>query len=326
MNPARKLLFAAALLFAGLGVACIGPSVRGTFDRTLTVTAPARLYLSNGSGSTRIQAGPPGQIHIHGEFRVQSWVFGNPHRTAAQLAANPPIRQEGSLVRVGSAGLHAGHVSVDYTISVPPGAEVHVTTGSGDLAVAGVTGPVTVTLGSGDLDLREIQGNVRATSGSGDVHMENVSGSVEITVGSGDISLGSVSGRVRVATGSGDVTVSAPGSDVTLRSGSGDVSVTGASRDLRIRSGFGSISVAGAPSSGAYWELHAGTGDVTLRVPTGAAFDFHARSRMGDIETHVPVTVLERRRHELRAVVGHGGARLEVETGTGDVVLEATGP
>ena len=54
MNAARKLLLATALILAGLATACIGPVARGSFDRTLTVTGPVHLYLTNGSGSARI--------------------------------------------------------------------------------------------------------------------------------------------------------------------------------------------------------------------------------------------------------------------------------
>lgn len=326
MNQTRRLVLVAVVLTTGLGVGCIGPSVRGNFDRNLTVAGPSRLYLSNGSGSARIEAGPPGRIHVHGEFRVRSWLWGNPHRSAARLSQNPPIRQEGSLVHVGFAQFRAGDVSVDYTIEVPPDTEIRAIDGSGDLTVTGVAGPVTATVGSGDLNLREIQGNVRITAGSGDIRIRNVHGSTEITSGSGDVTLGPIGGRVRVTTGSGDITLTRPGNAVTLRNGSGDIRVTGASSDLRIHTGSGTVTVAGSPSTGAYWELHAGSGDVSLTVPPNASFRFHAHTRMGDIQSQLPMTILDRGHRELRAVVGRGTARVEVETGTGDIRLHPSRP
>ena len=133
INPVRKLLLGATLLLAGLSVSCIGPVVHGNFDRTLTVSGPVRLYLSNGSGSARIHAGPPGQIHIHGEFRIRGWLWGNPRRSAAELSQNPPIRQEENLIHVGSPRVGGGNVSIDYVIEVPADTEVRATTGSGGL-------------------------------------------------------------------------------------------------------------------------------------------------------------------------------------------------
>ncbi len=324
MNIAKRMLLGAVVLLAGVSVGCIGPVVRGNFDRTLTVTGPARLYLSNGSGSTRIHAGAPGQIHIHGDFRVRGWLWGNPRRSAAELSQNPPIRQEGSLVHVGSPQFGAGAVSISYTVEVPPNTEVRVTTGSGDLNVGGIAGPVTATTGSGDVQMSEIQGDVNATAGSGDMRMEGIQGSAEITAGSGDVEMRSIGGRVRVKTGSGDITLSSPGNTVTVRNGSGDIRVTGASSDLRIRTGSGTVTVAGSPSVGSYWELHAASGDINLTVPPNAAFRFHAQSRMGSIQSHVPMTIVEQSRRELRAVVGQGSARVEVETASGDVRLNSS--
>lgn len=326
MNIAKRMVLCAVILLAGVSVGCIGPVVGGSFDRTLTVTGPAKLYLSNGSGSTRIHAGAPGQIHIHGEFRVRGWLWGNPHRSANALSQNPPIRQDGSFVHVGSPQFGSGAVNINYTIEVPPNTEVRVTTGSGDLNVGGIAGPVTATTGSGDVQMSEIQGNVNATAGSGDMRMEGIQGSAEVTAGSGDVEIRSVGGRVRVKTGSGDITLTAPGNAVTVSNGSGDIRITGATSDLRVRTGSGTVTVAGSPSSGSYWELHAASGDVTLNVPANAAFRFHAQSRMGDIRSHLPMTIVEQSRRELRAVVGQGTARVEVETGSGDIRLNSSQP
>jgi len=323
MNTARRMLLGAVVLLAGISVGCIGPVVHGNFDRTLTVTGPARLYLSNGSGSVRIHAGPPGQIHIHGEFRVRGWLWGNPRHSANELSQNPPILQEGSLIRVGAPEFHVGNVSIDYTIEVPADTEVRATAGSGRLAIAGVAGPVAATVGSGDVNLSEIQGNVRATAGSGEVRIEGVQGSAEITAGSGDVQLRSVGGRVRVTTGSGDITLSSPGNAVTLHNGSGDIRVTGAASDLRIHTGSGTVNVAGSPSTGAYWEFHSASGDIVINVPPNAGFHFNAQTRMGDIESRLPLTILERSRRELRAVLGQGTARVEVETASGDIRLNS---
>jgi Toastrack DUF4097 len=324
MKFAKRILLGTVVLLAGVSVGCIGPVVRGNFDRTLTVTGPASLYLSNGSGSTRIHAGAPGRIHIHGEFRVRGWLWGNPHRSAADLSQNPPIRQEGSLVHIGSPQFGGGRVSIDYTIEVPANTEVRVTTGSGDLNVGGIAGPVTATTGSGDVQMSEIQGDVHATAGSGDMRMEGIQGSAEVTAGSGDVEMKSVGGRVRVKTGSGDITVSSPGNAINLSNGSGDIRVTGASSDLRIRTGSGTLTISGSPSAGSYWELHAGSGDVTLNVPPTAAFRFHAHTRMGEIQSHLPMTIVEQSRRELRSVIGQGSARVEVETATGDIRLNSS--
>lgn len=321
MRVARQLLLGSALLLAGLASACVGPAARGSFDRTLTVTGPVRLYLTNSSGGSRITAGPPGRVSIHADFRVRAWLWGNPGRSVRGIEQNPPVRQEGSLIYVGQQHSAGDSISADYTIEVPPDTSLRSVAGSGKIAVTGLAGPLTVTAGSGDLNLSRIGGDVHATDGSGDIRMEQVKGAAEITNGSGDVTLHSMGGRVRVTAGSGDITLTSAGDAVTLHNGSGDIRVTGAAADLRVHSGSGTLSVSGAPSGGAYWELHTGTGDVRLMVPVNASFRFFAHSRNGDIRSDIPWTVLERRGHELRAVVGKGDARIEVRTGTGDIRL-----
>ncbi len=321
MRPARKLLLGSVLILAGFTSACVGPAVHGSFDRTLTVSGPVRLYLANGSGSSRISSGQPGQVRIHADFRVRAWLGSDAHRSVAEIEQNPPIHQEGSLIRIGMERSRVGHMSADYTIEVPPDTSLRSVSGSGNIAVNALAGPVTITSGSGDVNLGGIQGDVQATAGSGDIRMEDLKGAVEITAGSGDVTLHSVGGRVRVTTGSGDIVLSSPGNAVTLHNGSGDIRVTGAAADLRIHSGSGTLSVSGAPFAGAYWELRTGSGDVRLMLPPDASFRLYAQSRRGEIRSDIPWTILERRQHEVRAVVGQGAARVEVATGSGDVRL-----
>ncbi len=323
-NTTRNLLLAAALLLAGCGSACVGPGVRGSFDRTLEVSGPVRLFLTNGSGWTRVATGPSGQVRIHADFRVRAWLWENPTERVNQLRQNPPIRQQGSFLYIGFERAEGRGVSVDYTIEAPPDTQVRLQNGSGDLTVAGLAGPVDAATGSGNVTLNQISGDVRATAGSGDVHLGGIKGTAEITTGSGDVGIASVGGRVRVTSGSGDITLTAPGAAVVVRNGSGDIRVSGASSDVTIHSGSGDLAVSGSPAAGAYWELHTGSGDVGLSVPTDASFRFFAQTRHGDIRSTLRMTVLEQQSHELRAVLGQGSARVEVETGTGDVRVNAS--
>lgn len=321
-----NITLAAALLLAGSTAACIGPASQGSFQKNFTVTGPAHLYLSNGSGSTRITAGAPGQVLVHGNFQIRTLPWESSTHRAAEISQNPPVRQEGSLIRVGFDRFHGGSLSVDYVISVPPDTEVRVIDGSGDVSVSGVTDAVSVTAGSGDITLSQIQGGIHTTAGSGNLHADSIKGSAEITAGSGDIVLNSVGGAVRVTTGSGDITLTSPGNTVSLRNGSGDIRVTGAASDLRVHTGSGTVRVQGSPSTGAYWELRSGSGDIGINVPSDAAFRFYAHTRRGEIRSSLPLTILEQSKRELRAVLNQGAARVEVETGSGDIRLDSSRP
>ena len=138
---------AGAALFSLLAAGCgVRSAANGSFDRTFKVNGPVHLEITNNNGDSRITAGAPGEVHIHGEFHVKSWSSSGGHRRMEEIESNPPISQDGDMIRIGVAsGSHAGgrqSGQIDYTIVVPPDAEVRGITGSGDLSVGGVRGPI----------------------------------------------------------------------------------------------------------------------------------------------------------------------------------------
>ena len=82
------------------------------------------------------------------------------------------------------------------------------------------------------------------------------------------------------------------------------------------------MKVDGDPSTSAYWEVRTSSGTVVLHVPGTANFRFYARTSSGDIDTQIPI-VMEGTtgKHELRARIGDGKARVEIETSSGKISL-----
>ncbi len=69
--------------------------------------------------------------------------------------------------------------------------------------------------------------------------------------------------------------------------------------------------------------LHAGSGEVTLRLPSQAGFDLVAHTSSGEVRSDLPITVQGSLGHgELRGKVRGGGVRVEVSTGSGDIHIE----
>jgi|SRR5579863_549943 len=297
-------------------------SANGSFSRTFTVSGPVRLDLTNGSGDNQVSAGPAGEVQIHAELHIKSWSTESGKRRAKEIEQNPPISQEGNLIRVGGFGKHTGDVSINYTIVVPPDTEIRGVTGSGDMEVNGIKGPANFTAGSGNISASNIASDVQAIAGSGDLHFSNVQGQVQATAGSGNISLDGVRGESRLQTGSGDLKVAQPGDAVVANTGSGKVTITGASTDLRLRSSSGDVVVDGNPGTSNYWDFHTGSGNVTLHVPSASSFRFYAHTGSGSINAGIPI-VMEGTagKHELRARIGDGKARVEVETSSGNIAI-----
>jgi DUF4097 and DUF4098 domain-containing protein YvlB len=319
----NQIWLTAALLAAAMAAGCVGETgADGAFDRSFKVDGPVQLEVATGSGDVRITPGSDGEVRIHGEIRARGWSPENAKQKLLEIETHPPVSQENNLIRVGGAGHRPNNLSIDYTIVVPPNTQLHSISGSGDVDVRGIQGPASFTSGSGNVNATGIGNDVQALAGSGDVKLADVLGQVQITTGSGDMSVRGAKGAVRLHTGSGSVQVQQPNDAVVAETGSGDVSVDGAHADLRVHTGSGNVEINGNPGASIYWDLHASSGDVTLHVPSDASFRLYAHTSSGDIDAGIPI-VLEgtSAKHEVRARIGDGKGRVEIETSSGKITL-----
>ena len=325
MMASPNRLGAVALLLAATITAGCGsqPSAEGSFDKTLTVSGPIRIELTNDSGESHVTAGPAGEVRIHGEIQVRAWSDKSGQQRVDDIQSHPPIIQDGSLVRIGASRLSSKDASIDYTITVPADTEIRATTGSGDLEVSGLKGPANFTSGSGDIKASAISGDVQAIAGSGGVKLSDIGGQVQVTAGSGDITLDHVKNDIRLQTGSGALEVTNPGGKLEANTGSGDITIRGGTNDIRIRTSSGDVTVDGNPGANNYWDFHTNSGDVVLQVPPDASFRLYARSSSGDIGAEIPLTMEGTSgKHEFQARVGDGKARVEVTSSSGDISLK----
>jgi DUF4097 and DUF4098 domain-containing protein YvlB len=314
-------VFAVALGLFAL-TSCVGERevVRGHFDRTYSVSGPVHIDFSNGSGAAVIRAGTDGQVNVSADLTFHSWALGNASRRMTELEENPPIQQQDNTLRI--SGYSHQNVSVDYRITVPASTQIHATDGSGDLDVRGIQGPLNVSTGSGDVAAQTIGSDVQVVAGSGDLTLSNVAGNLDVTTGSGDAALRHIQGDSRLHTGSGDLTIDEPGRAIIADTGSGNVKVTGAKNDLRLHTSSGDIEVAGTPGIATFWDLRTSSGSVKLHVPSEAGFRLFAHTSSGGIETNIPIVIDEKTSsHELRAHVGTGEGRIEIETASGDIEI-----
>jgi DUF4097 and DUF4098 domain-containing protein YvlB len=157
------------------------------------------------------------------------------------------------------------------------------------------------------------------TSGSGSLEATDIGGDLRCTTGSGSVTISGVQGDVRITSGSGSITVSKPMGRVEAHTGSGGITIQGATSDLNVRAASGSLRVQGNPGENSFWDLHTASGGVELTVPSNASFRLSASAVSGGIQTDIPIVIEEQGRHSLRARVGNGGARVEVETVSGSI-------
>lgn len=324
MRISRNLAVAATLLAAVLVISgCgLGSSLRGSFDRTLTVTGPIRLELTNASGDIRITGGADGKVHVHGDARVSDFPFSDPQKRLNKLIANPPVEQSGDTIRVGRDLNTLGSASISYIIEVPKQTEVVATVASGGQTVTGVRGPVRMEAASGSIRVEHVEREAQLTTASGSVSASDIGNDVRVSSASGSVSVSKVKGDVRVNALAGTIDVKDPTGRVDVDTATGAIEVRGATTDVKAHAASGQISVQGNPSPNSYWDLKTASGSVNINVPAGASFYLTAEAVSGEIRAEIPIVIEEQGKHSVRARAGGGGARVEIHTVSGQILIQ----
>ena len=130
--------------------------------------------------------------------------------------------------------------------------------------------------------------------------------------------------NVDIGTVTGDVQITGGTGAVTAKSGMGDVTVTTMGWPVDIESGTGDVSATlGAPGQGVA-NVKAGTGDVSVTLPEHANLTVDAHTGTGDLSDEFGIPVVEQKygpSKSLAGILGVGGGRLSLVSGTGDIAL-----
>lgn len=319
--PTRwRILSGVLLVLAALALAPVRAwAADNTFERTLNVSTPARLELSNGSGSVDIRGSADGKVHIFGKVTGGWSLFGSSEKNVQEVLSSPPIEQHDNVVRIGKNASWLKNVSIDYNIEVPHDTEIDVGVASGGVTVDNVRGPVKVSSASGYVHVYRVERDTQLSAASGAIDCSGIGGILHVSSASGDVAVADVRGDLKVNAASGSIRVKKPGDRVEASSASGSIEIEGVTGDLKVHAISGSINVSGDPSANRLWEIKTVSGAVDLRVPPNASFLFTAEATSGDIRTTIPVILEEQGKHSLRAHVGSSSGRIEVHTVSGGI-------
>ncbi len=196
------------------------------------------------------------------------------------------------------------------TLRVPAGARLVVDTVSADIGVTGARGEQRLESVSGEVRTQAFDAAVRATSVSGEVTVtgnggkaavttENVSGDSVVTGARGSYRGEVVSGNIRAALAAAD--------RIEVNTVSGDVDIQAElTRDARV-------------------EMASVSGTITLKIKPPVNADFEIESFSGDIENCFGPKPKDTGKYtpgsELSFTQGDGGARVEIETLSGEISI-----
>ena len=321
MKPQHRRALAVVLLFSMVLLAgCqMGPSVSGSFERSLDVSGPIRVELSNVAGDVSIVGSADGKVHVHGDVRVSGFGFGNPQSRLDNIVSNPPVELKGDTLRIGKDVTRLHNVSISYSVEVPRDTEVNSSSVSGSQIVRNVRGPVQASSVSGTVRGKDIGREARLSSTSGSIDAENCGDDVRATSVSGSVTVLNAKGDVLAHSISGNVEVKNPGGRVDANSSSGSVEVRDADGDVKAHATAGRVTVQGNPSGNSYWDLKTVSGSVDIAVPSSASFHLSAGAVTGQIRAQIPIMIEEQGKHSLRARMGDGAARVEIHTVSGGI-------
>lgn len=204
-------------------------------------------------------------------------------------------------------GLFGKPGSVDVTIELPTGSQLHGTATMASFRASGClgecrlktlgdielerTGPVELRTGQGAISVDVVAGHADVRTGSGEIRLGSVQGAVLVKNANGSTWIGDVSGDARVKAANGDISVWRAGGDVVATSANGDLRLAEVARgSASLRTAAGEIEIGICDGSAARMDVHTSFGRVRnllsrVDSPAGCpdTLEVHARTSAGDI-------------------------------------------
>jgi len=280
---------------------------------------------------------------------------------STNLATAPRLMAQGTAVEVegNTEGAGAKGVASDIELYVPLKANVELTARRGDISLTQRSGDVKVTSQRGDVTLDQVIGNITVTTRKGFLHASNVTGNLTADGRLDDLALDTVSGTVFITADIfGDTRLSKLQKGVTLRTSRTELQFAGLDGDLTMDSGdlqgdgllgplslstrakdvnlrnlkgdvhinddHGDIDLESATAAAlGNLDLTTHHGDVHLRLPSKANFQYQVVTRHGDISSDFENVRSQSHTGTSTAVgtVGKGGVKISVTADTGDIEI-----
>ena len=143
-----------------------------------------------------------------------------------------------------------------------------------------------------------------------DLRIETLTGSIAFDGGAASLSL---------STETGDIDLARPlASSIRIASSTGDVAIQGCAGGLDIQTETGDVEL--SPEKLAATKVRTDTGDVRLEIGGGAAFTYKVASQTGELSVQGREAAEEA--HRLEGRIGTGGPELDIESQTGDILID----
>ena len=176
--------------------------------------------------------------------------------------------------------------SIDVTIELPAGSEVHGAGQSTDFRGDGRLGDCRIKTGIGQVQLQQA-GAISLKTGIGDVVVDHVAGHAEVTTGSGDVRLRELGSSAVIKSSNGDTWVGTAAGDARLSAANGGIAVDAARGSVVAKSANGDVRLGGVARGSVV--LETSLGDLEVGIPEGTAAWLDVRAAAGKVHNSLDV-------------------------------------
>ncbi len=256
----KRMLFRVGVLTTFLCFLSLTDAFAQDFQRSYRLGADGTVSIKNVSGDVKIQG-------YEGDAVQVSAFKEGPDREVVEIED----KSTGNTVDLGVRYPRNCNcdASVRFEVRVPRNVRYNfnrVTTASGDISLADLTGRVSVSTASGNVTVNDVSGEISASSASGNVRVGEIRGTVNASTASGDVNVEIAqlegAGDMKFSSASGNVRVRLPSNldaNVFMSTASGDIETNFPIEVKRPEHG---------PSSQARGTL--GSGSRTLRISSAS--------------------------------------------------------
>jgi DUF4097 and DUF4098 domain-containing protein YvlB len=320
------------------------------------VASGAIINIQNPRGDISLTASAGTTVEVQAHEIANASSDGEAQKIFDNVA--PHITANGKLVQVSSNSDPRGRVNL--TVAVPANSYVAVTSGKGDLTIAGlgaglkiasvngdthlntIAGPVEVHLGNNrndfsahqlsgdltmsgncnDLTLSAIQGRT-TVSGEvfGEIHMENLGGPMGLHTSITDLQVASLPGDLTLD--SDDLRLTGAKGMVHLTTHSKDVDLSQIAGDSYVEDRDGRVAV--EPAGSYNVEVRNNKGDIELTLPGNVSATVNGRTHNGDIVSEFQLATMGDEDKTINGRIGSGHARIALNTDNGDLRIKRGG-
>jgi DUF4097 and DUF4098 domain-containing protein YvlB len=162
--------------------------------------------------------------------------------------------------------------SIDVTIELPAGSQVHGAAGVAEFQCDGRLGECRIKTGLGHIRVDQAE-TVRLKSGTGDISLDRATGDAEVTTASGDVRLRELDGSAVVKNSNGDTWVGVAGGDLRVNAANGRIAVDLARAGVIAKSANGDVRLGEIARGSVVLETQLGDLEVGIREGTAAWLD-----------------------------------------------------